>query len=184
MEAEALADPGTHRRMVIPPPRVLNRDVGAGSSRSVRVIRDAVVDDADALGLITVSASFDAFLGQIPEELLDLDWRPEDSAEGWRRVVSRLASDELFLVAEVGGRVAGFVWAGSSSQGGHDEGEVKGLYVLPSEQGAGLGRSLVVAAAQRLRQAGMSSLLIGWCPPERSINWARRGRALSYCAST
>lgn len=137
-------------------------------------IRAASIDDVDALGLITVTASLGTFIGQIPEEDLDLGWRPEDSATGWRATMSELPSSQFFLVADVGGQVAGFVWAGLSRTGPDDEGEINGLYVLPTRQRVGLGRLLVVHAVDRLRRChAISSLLIGCIKENPSCGFYR-----------
>ena len=43
-------------------------------------IRPATSGDVDALGLIIVSASFDTFLGRIPERDINFGWTPDLSA--------------------------------------------------------------------------------------------------------
>ena len=123
-------------------------------------IRPATTDDSDALGLITVSASLSAFVGHIPEESLDLGWRPENSAAGWRATPRDLSQDQFFLVAEIDRSVVGFVWAGLTDVGG--EGQIKGLYVLPTRHGQGIGRLLAAHAVDRLeQQEAIESLLVG-----------------------
>lgn len=80
-------------------------------------IRAGVIDDADDMVLTVVSASFSTFLGQIPEEDLDLTWTPEQSADNWQKYLSGeerpLGSD--FFVAEVDGTVIGFVMSGADT---------------------------------------------------------------------
>lgn len=123
-------------------------------------IRPATTEDSDALGLITVSASLRAFIGRLPEESLELGWRPQDSAAGWRATLEQLPVDQFVLVAEIDGRVVGFVWSGLTDAAG--EGQIKGLYVLPTLHGQGIGRGLLAYAVDRLEEhATVTSLLIG-----------------------
>lgn len=123
-------------------------------------IRPATDEDGDGLGLIAVSASLRAFLGHIPEEYLDLGWRPEASAAGWRATMGDLDQDQLMLVAELEGVVVGFVWAGLTERAG--EGEVRGLYVLPTRHGQGIGRRLISCAVDQLeRRSPITSLIVG-----------------------
>jgi GNAT superfamily N-acetyltransferase len=125
-------------------------------------LRAATVDDAPALGLVTVSASMATFLGRVPEESIDFGWTPEASAQGWREVVATLALQELFTVAEVDRRVVGFVWAGTSTASVEFPWSVRGLYVLPTAQRQSIGRALLRHAVSRLAsEAGATTLLIG-----------------------
>ena len=136
-------------------------------------IRPAVVEDCDMLGLITVTASLSAFIGRVPERSLDLAWTPSDSASGWRRTLKGLPADDFFLVAEQDDQVIGFVWAGSSTRADQDEGEVKGLYVLPTVHRQGIGRQLLSEAVRQLRDRAMPSLLIGCIKENRSCGFYR-----------
>ena len=115
-------------------------------------VRLATTEDSEALGLITVSASMRAFIGQVPEESLDLGWRPQDSAAGWSSTLEKLPVDQFVLVAEIDGRLVGFVWCGLTDAPG--EGQIKGLYVLPTLHGQGIGRELL---GQRRRNDWRSS---------------------------
>jgi len=124
-------------------------------------VRAVAADDCDALGLITVAASFKTFLGQIPEAQLDLTWTPGDSAQGWRRSLAELATSDLFDVyddAELG--VIGFVWAGPSDRV-PGAGEIRGLYVLPTQQGRGIGRRLLAHAAGQLHDRSLDAVVVG-----------------------
>lgn len=140
--------------------------------RSVRV-RPVSLDDTDALGLITVTASWGAFIGQIPEASLDLEWTPHASASGWRRTLEGLPPDEFMLVAEGDDGVVGFAWAGLSARHRRADGEVKGLYVLPSSQRRGIGRRLVGEVVRRLEHHGVSSLVIGCIAENPSCDFYR-----------
>ena len=138
----------------------------------LRTIRSASQVDCDALGLVTVTASLGAFIGRIPEASLQLGWTPDESAQGWRKTLADLPADEFVLVAEIDDVVVGFVWAGPSKLA-DGEGEVKGLYVLPTAQGQGFGSLLVCVAAQRLQRAAMSSLIVGCIAENPSCGFYR-----------
>lgn len=136
--------------------------------------RTAKSDDCDALGSITVAASFGAFIGRVPEELLDLTWTPAQSAYGWRRSVAELHPNDLLDVADMHEHgVVGFVWAGPSARQVGGVGEIRGLYVLPSQQRRGIGRQLLAHAVVQLRARSMSSLLVGCIKENPSCDFYR-----------
>ena len=139
-------------------------------------IRPATDRDAEALGLITVSASLATFLGEIPEADLDFGWTPTASASGWREVLARLdrAGDEFVSVAEIDGSVVGFVWAGASTGRADYVRAVSGLYVIPSMQRRGVGRALLDHVADRMAEVGIDTLLIGCVKDNPSCDFYRR----------
>lgn len=65
--------------------------------------------------------------------------------EGW------LASGETVFVAEDGGRVVAFAWAGGD---GGPEAELYAIYALPEAWGSGAGPALMAAALDELRADG------------------------------
>ncbi|MCO8128070.1 hypothetical protein NHL50_12720 [Acidimicrobiia bacterium EGI L10123] len=90
-------------------------------------IRAARLDDCDDLGLVTVAASLGAFIGQIPERMLDLTWTPAQSASGWRKLLAELHPHDVFDVADAEEHgVVGFVWAGASVRQVAGVGEIRG----------------------------------------------------------
>ena len=125
-------------------------------------IRDATLEDCDQLGLITVSASLSAFIGAIPEEHLDLNWKPESSADGWRRSFAENTNrGQLFRVIEAGERLIGFAWSAPWAETEDYDASIRGLYVHPSYQGCGFGRLLIQDSASILLNHGARSLEIG-----------------------
>jgi ribosomal protein S18 acetylase RimI-like enzyme len=124
--------------------------------------RDARIEDCDALGLITVSASHSTFIGHIPEECLDFSWTPAQSARGWRdSFPTNTDRGQTFRVLERGDRVIGFVWAAPWADSEGYDGSIQGLYVLPTRQRQGLGRKLLRDAVRRLQRGGARSVEIG-----------------------
>lgn len=137
-------------------------------------IRAARLDDSDDLGVITVAASLGAFIGHIPEQMLDLTWTPAQSASSWKQLLVELHPDDLFDVAETPEHgVVGFVWAGPSARQAGGVGEIRGLYVLPSQQRRGIGRRLMAHSVRQLRARSMSSLLVGCIKENPSCDFYR-----------
>lgn len=124
------------------------------------MIRDATPDDADAIGLIHVTAWRETYPGIMPPAVLDrLD--PVARAGGWRR---RLSGDQrdafIALVAEAEvdgqGEVVGF--GSAAFDAGTGVGEIMTLYLLRRAQGRGLGGALFRALAARLAERGATTL--------------------------
>ncbi len=137
-------------------------------------IRSATRADCDRLGLITVTASNGAFAGVIPDHHLDRAWTPEKSASAWRATFDQNTDRAQELrVVEVGGAVVGFVWSCPWADTIGYDSSVRGLYVLPAEQGRGLGRDLVADAVSRLRARGLTSLEIGCVRENASCGFYR-----------
>jgi GNAT superfamily N-acetyltransferase len=84
----------------------------------------------------------------------------------WRSTVGRAAGGPFaVLVACSGPAVVGFVMAAACADpdGGATDGEVTVLVVDPDHQRAGHGSRLLTAAADHLRNAGMTTLAV-WVP--------------------
>ena len=124
-------------------------------------VRAAVLDDAPALGRVMVEAWLSAHRGQVPDLAWQRrveEWTPEVSASGWARLLIEQDPRTLLLVAEEHpGEPVGLLLAdhpGATAQ-------VKALYVLPGHQGRGIGRQLLVRAAEELASRGSSRLQVG-----------------------
>ena len=138
-------------------------------------IRNALIEDCDDIGLITVSASHSAFIGVIPELLLDLSWTPEQSAAGWRNgFLENTADGQGFFVAEIDNQVVGFVWSQPQADTEGFQACIKGLYVLPTFQGKGIGRELVAYAVRELLDMNLQGLEIGCVKENPSCDFYRR----------
>jgi GNAT superfamily N-acetyltransferase len=114
-------------------------------------VRLAVVDDADAIGRVHVSAWQAAYRGQMPDELLDrLD--PVERAAIWR---DRLTTGDAvpLVVEDERGDVVGVAHVGPDRR--HpDRGELWMINLAPEAWGKGLGRTLLEAATDELRGRG------------------------------
>ncbi len=125
-------------------------------------IRDAQIKDCEDIGLITVSASHSAFIGAIPEHLLDFSWTPEQSAANWRKeFVENTSGGQRLFVAERDEKIVGFVWCQPMADTEGFQACIRGLYVLPTFQRRGVGRELVSHAVREFLELDLQSLEIG-----------------------
>lgn len=123
-------------------------------------IRLAGPGDAEAIATINVTCWRHAYAGILDAEIL-ANRSIDETAERWRGYLARSSGRSTILVAEEGGRVRGF---GSSSPQRDPHlsaigysGEIATLYVLPEEQGRGIGSRLMGALAHHLVEAGHTS---------------------------
>lgn len=108
-------------------------------------VRRAAPEDARAIAKVRVDTWRAAYVGVMPQAVLDgLD--VDVDTRRWRRWLSR---EGTVFVAEREGRVVGFVSAGPCR---HEEGagEIYGIYVHPDAWGTGAGRALMDAAVDSL----------------------------------
>ncbi|MEP6693407.1 MAG: GNAT family N-acetyltransferase [Chloroflexota bacterium] len=121
-------------------------------------VRRAVVDDADAIERVRTDTWRDAYRGLMPDSLLDgLGY----DATRRRALMAALPPHQFVLVAEDDGAVVGFCIGGRSrTPDDRYTGEVYAIYVLPQQQGRGIGRALLQVAAKELVDRGCSSMLI------------------------
>src|SRR5690242_17436455 len=97
----------------------------------------------------------------IPDDYLD-NLSYDQRASFWARVISDPFTPNFVHVAEDdAGRIVGFASGGSpmTPVAGY-EGELHAIYVLPESQGKGVGRKLVKAIAQTLKERGVTSMFL------------------------
>jgi GNAT superfamily N-acetyltransferase len=115
----------------------------ADSSVSIRPIQlDDIPDVVEVAGTAWRAAYGDLF----PDEVFD-QWSPAEAAERWREIVAD--PERTTLVAEVEGRVCGYVGFGRARDDDLDPAhtaEIYGIYVHPEWWGQGLGWALLQAA--------------------------------------
>lgn len=126
------------------------------------------VEPGDAIGLARVQIDTwrDAYVGVLPDDtLLGLD--EMRAAVRWTRVAAGLKAPEALAVAEFDGRIVGFCHGGAGRRAVAEavdrEGpvaEVYALYVDPSFQGMGIGRTLLADVTRRLIAHGFDSLAL------------------------
>jgi GNAT superfamily N-acetyltransferase len=121
----------------------------------VTTVRPATPDDARVIAEVQVETWRAAYVGVMPQEVLDgLD--VDERADAWRRWLSIETSAQF--VAERSGAGVGFVSAGPCR---HEEGtgEVYAIYVRPEAWGTGSGWALMDAAVKWLADRWQEAIL-------------------------
>lgn len=114
------------------------------------MIRPGTPAEAEAIARLHVRTRQHAYADSLPAEGLASD-SLERRAEQWRRWPP--------LVAEQDGEIVGFVSVGPS--GDDDaEGELYAIYVDPDHWRTGIGRDLIRAGEQRLRELGYTGAVL------------------------
>lgn len=114
-------------------------------------IQTATQDDAMAIATMHVASWRETYMGLMPQAMLD-SLLVEDQAARWTRILAK--ADQAVFIAERDGAAIGVASSGKQ----RDErlraqgftGEISAIYVLRNEQGKGVGRRLMAAAALSL----------------------------------
>jgi ribosomal protein S18 acetylase RimI-like enzyme len=106
-------------------------------------LRRATAEDAQAIGAV-----FDAAVRAGWTYLGELAQKPMVTPEDWDELVADHAPPNVLLVATVAGRVVGYTAVHP------EDGEMYLLFVDPAHAGRGIGRLLLSAAHDALREAG------------------------------
>jgi ribosomal protein S18 acetylase RimI-like enzyme len=122
-------------------------------TNTARRIRWATAADARGIAEVHVASWRHAYRGLLPDGSLDR-LSVEQREASWREAFRDRGAG--VFVAEEDGRVIGFASFGPSRDGdaGPEVGEIPAIYVDPSAVGAGVGRALLDAAIEALREAG------------------------------
>jgi ribosomal protein S18 acetylase RimI-like enzyme len=111
------------------------------------VIRPATAEEAEAVARVHLETWRVAYADVFPREELE-DFSAERVAR--RAEMHRRAPP---IVAEVEGEIVGFVSVGPATDTDAD-GELYAIYVLPTHWRTGVGRALIQAGEERLRELG------------------------------
>lgn len=123
------------------------------------VLRPTTPDDAESVSTLRVAGWRTAYRGLVPKAVLD-DLDPVTEAVNRREhwADRHAHPHDLDLVAEVDGAVVGWAVAGAASDPERAaEGELFGLYALPSHWSTGVGHLLLNAAEEHLRSCGYAA---------------------------
>jgi GNAT superfamily N-acetyltransferase len=115
------------------------------------MIRPGTPEDADSTARVQVETWQAAYAHALPAEKLAA-LSVENRAQGWRLRPPT-------FVAEESGVVVGFISVGPTRAEDADA-ELFALYVHPSYWGAGIGRGLIEAGEEHLRQLGHTSAIL------------------------
>ena len=146
------------------------------------LIREATAIDAESISRVRVESWRAAYRGIIDDAYLDA-LSVEAGRERYLRSFDPApAAGFTRVAADDDGRVVGFATGGVARGAGVPprEGEVWMIYLLPAEQGHGLGTRLLCSMARGLDRGGLGSM-VDWAPartaPARGF-YARRGGRL------
>jgi GNAT superfamily N-acetyltransferase len=118
-------------------------------------IREATVEDAEAIATVHVISWQSAYRGIMPEKFLS-ELSVEGRSNMWQK--SLRAGKPRVLVAYANEAIAGWIAFGACRDADKEStwAEVEALYVLPEFWGRGIGKRLSDSARQLLRSAGYS----------------------------
>lgn len=120
-------------------------------------VREATLEDAEAIAHIHVAMWQHAYRGQMPDALLDgislerrLTWRVQ--------MLSAPAPKAHTFVAVEGETILGFCDVGASREegAGDSAGELYAIYVAPGTEGKGIGSALMAAGIEALCAEGFT----------------------------
>ncbi|MBM0235983.1 GNAT family N-acetyltransferase [Micromonospora sp. ATA32] len=117
-------------------------------------VRRAVAADADAAGGVFLACWHRSYADLLPPQVQDR-YDEASAVALWRRVLTA-APDGVLVADQAGHGVRGVVRFGADPNDAR-HGHVFSLYVHPDAQGLGLGRTLLDAAAGKLRAAGYAT---------------------------
>jgi GNAT superfamily N-acetyltransferase len=120
-------------------------------------VRNAVVSDAERIAEIHVRSWQKAYQGILPADFLQ-SLSIEARAERWRSDLEAMNERNVALVIEDGPTVSGFARLAPSAKG--SEGELQAIYLHPDSWRMGLGRILLKAAEEVLRDCGWTEAIL------------------------
>jgi len=137
-------------------------------------VRDADVEDADALATAHIDAWRAAYRGVVPDEYLDADEFASSRRDRWRSWTWQQIPDSRLFVVTLQGRVVGFGHAGPEQVAAHGiepsgsdadaaqdpRGEIYGFYLHPTAWGSGGAGALMSRCEEFLRDEGFGSAVL------------------------
>jgi ribosomal protein S18 acetylase RimI-like enzyme len=147
------------------------------------IIRAAHPADAPEMGRVMVETYLRAHKGQIPEEAWrrrKQEWTPEVSSHAWEQTLLELRDDNdtrecVYVAVDTEGQgahqIIGMVMGGPSGVTGWEHaGDIFALYVRFEYHRRGVGRFLLQATFDHLRQLGMDTVIIRSLPNNDPAN--------------
>jgi ribosomal protein S18 acetylase RimI-like enzyme len=121
------------------------------------MVRDATAEDAEAIAQVHATSWRETYAGLLPESVI-ANFAYERTLSRWRE---RLPATPPQAILVWDDPPAGYVYCGRERDGDpRYRGEVYAIYFLAQGQGQGGGRALMGAAAKRLAEAGITSMLV------------------------
>ena len=125
------------------------------------MIRNAVVDDADAIAGVQVDTWRSAYHSVVSSEVLD-SLSYEQRSEHWSSIITREDPDGMILIAEEEANgVVGFCTCGvNRDEDSEFASELYAIYVLEVHQDHGIGRALFEECRKWTLDRGMTSMIV------------------------
>jgi ribosomal protein S18 acetylase RimI-like enzyme len=143
-----------------------------GHAGEVIGVRDADVDDADAIATAHIDGWRVGYRGVVPDEYLDADEFATVRRDRWRSWTWRqFVPDSRLFVVTLQGRVVGFGHTGPeqiaahgiespTAESGDARGEIYGFYLHPTAWGSGGAGALMSRCEEFMRDEGFSSAVL------------------------
>jgi ribosomal protein S18 acetylase RimI-like enzyme len=158
-QALAQLGPSAIHRMTFEPVRVLSqsRDYDIRHTMQIRAAR---IEDSAGIARVQVDSYRTAYAGILPPAYL-AHFTYKEQEQDWRDLLSSEQHDSLCVAETDAGEIVGYALGrpGQSTIAPY-ESELVALHVRHSYQRQGIGRQLVTAIAERLRQQACSSLML------------------------
>src|SRR6266545_3928292 len=123
-------------------------------------IREATVEDSDALARVQLRSWRTAYANLLPADYL-AHFTHAEQAQDWRDMLSDETHDPLYVAESAAGEVVGYVLGRTeASWDGPYTSELVALHVLQPYQRQGIGRGLIAAVAAELKRQGHSALML------------------------
>lgn len=125
------------------------------------IIREARSQDSAAIARVHVESWRTTYTGVVPQSYLD-QLSVERRADYWQDVIANSERQSVIFVAEDDqGQIIGFAIGGPEREGDPTySAEIYAIYLFRDAQRGGIGRRLVAAVCEDLKQRGHGSLLI------------------------
>ena len=137
----------------------MKRGLSAHDTEAVPRIRKAISADAQTIATLHVASWRAAYRGILLDAFLDGPVEPDRQAI-WRGRLADPAANQILLVAEQAGAIAGFLCC-FADQDAHWGSYIHNLHVDPAGRGRGIGRALMGALATELdRRASQRSIYL------------------------
>jgi ribosomal protein S18 acetylase RimI-like enzyme len=123
----------------------------------VTVVRDARLEDAEAIGTIHVRCWQHAYAGIVAQDLLDSLDEQQRIRQWQERLAAPVVAGTATLVSvDDAGRVTGFARCDRTPGDDPTSGTLAAIYLAPEVIGTGVGRELLAATIERMRAAGFT----------------------------
>jgi ribosomal protein S18 acetylase RimI-like enzyme len=159
-------------------------------------VREATIDDADALATVHIDGWRVGYRGILPDEFLDSEEFATSRRERWREWTwQSFAGSHLFVVC-IHDRLVGFGHAGperldpGTERSDPARGEIYGFYLHPTAWGSGGAGALMSRCEEFLRDEGYSSAVL-WVPRDNprarafyeKVGWSFTGKETDFTPS-